>query len=1272
MPALRLALPACALLLALMSMTQARLSAQPAPATQPSARLAPASAPRAPVASVPPLISGRVAVGSALTLSKGTWRGRVTSLGFRWDSSPDRTRWSALRGQSGVRLTLAVSHAGSWVRGCVRARSGTAWSRWSCSSRAVMVTPFAVADPLVSGKAQEGQILTGTPGRWSGAKGAPERQWQVADRAAGPFRPIARATGGRYEVRAEDIGRYLRMLVTAKNPGGQTRAASKPTAAIVAAPDTRPPSAPIVTGGSLDWQVILALTLRAAGSADPGGGPVSYEWRSSSDGGSSWSPVQEGAQAIIGNEGDNWVQFRARDSSGNASAWAPGHLPGAPAAAAVARIDRTAPSGAPEISGGAFAWRDAPITLVASGGRDNVRVAGYEYRTSDDDGASWSSISSGSQVTIEAEGQTLVQFRARDAAGGTSLWAPSHLSAPALPDAVGVARVNRLAPSLTLLQAPDQADPATSQTVRFLLQASEKVDASSITASDFSVTGGSAPAVSCSERSCILTVVANGSGAVTIAPSAFFGVFDLAGSESRVVGGEDRTVTFDQAPPSLILEVDPNQVSPTRVSPVLFRLASNEALQISTVSASDFSVAGGSLADITCTSINCTISVVPTATAVVSIAPSAGFGVRDAAGNLQTTAGGSSRSVSYDITPPVVNLAQAGGQADPARVGPVVFALLADEPLDVASVTADDIAVSGGVVDEVSCLSATQCQVLVTPGADGLVAVAPDPAFSVTDSLGNAQVAPGGSDRSVTYDTVVPVLSLARAPDQADPTSSPAVRFRLTADEPLAADSVAAGDFAATGGTVTSLACAGATCTVEVTATGSGSVALGPGAAFLVTDTAGNAQTALAGAAVMVDVTPPVLTLEQAADQADPSAAAQIRFTLTADEDLDTATVASSDFSAANGSIHSVACTTARACTIAVEALIDDQVVSIAPSGALAVADALGNVTTTIASGADREVTFAPPASTMSLVPATGQADPTASATIRYTLGADAPIIAATATVADFTISNGSVTDIACAGSACEITVEAAAEGDVTLGAAEDLAVETTDGKIHTRVHSADRTVRFDQTAPALSLAQAAGQADPTTGRALLFHLSADEDLDPGSVQSADFSVVNGSVVDVACDGAACTISVRPIRSGSVQIVPSPSFVVADAAGNSQVAVGGVDRSVEYAPATPTFTLERPADQPNPTSSQFVRFTLWADFDIDAATVTSDDFVFTGGGLVSIACQDNSCTINAGFSGPGQLTITPSGSFAVADATGREVTAAEGTERTITFDPLAP
>ena len=203
--------------------------------------------------------------------------------------------------------------------------------------------------------------------------------------------------------------------------------------------DHSAPAAPSVSGGSLSWTNTAHVTITGGGSADSrGSGVAGYQYRTSTDGGTTWTAPQAGTAVTIASPGQTLVQFRATDNSGLASAWTPGAQTSSPV-----RIDRADPT-APTVTGGSSAWQNVSRVTITAGGAGDA-LSGfdhYEYRTSTNGGAAWSSPSSGPANAVTGEGATITQFRSVDGAGNTSAWVPGT-AGPA-----NTAKIDRTAPNL--------------------------------------------------------------------------------------------------------------------------------------------------------------------------------------------------------------------------------------------------------------------------------------------------------------------------------------------------------------------------------------------------------------------------------------------------------------------------------------------------------------------------------------------------------------------------------------------------------------------------------------------------------------------------------------------------------------------------------------------------------------------------------------------------------------------------------------------------------
>jgi hypothetical protein len=193
-------------------------------------------------------------------------------------------------------------------------------------------------------------------------------------------------------------------------------------------------ASPGAYGGSSSWSTSGPRSVTVSGGSDALSGIGSYDYRTSTDGGVTWSAPQSGSSVSVDADGETLVQFRAADDAGNVSAWSPA----AGTAAATIRIDRVAPS--VSVSGADGAWTSAAsVTVTATASDASSGVATVQYRTSTNGGA-FTSPTTGTSVAVSGEGETLVQFRATDAAGNVSAWST------ATSGGAGSVRIDRSAP----------------------------------------------------------------------------------------------------------------------------------------------------------------------------------------------------------------------------------------------------------------------------------------------------------------------------------------------------------------------------------------------------------------------------------------------------------------------------------------------------------------------------------------------------------------------------------------------------------------------------------------------------------------------------------------------------------------------------------------------------------------------------------------------------------------------------------------------------------
>lgn len=121
--------------------------------------------------------------------------------------------------------------------------------------------PSNTSPPTISGSAVEGQTLAASSGSWSGATPMTFAfQWQRCNAEGAECAAIAGATGTTYTLGNADVGRRLRVLVTATNAEGTASALSEATAVVTEEGAPRNTSEPRISGSPVEGQRLTAST----------------------------------------------------------------------------------------------------------------------------------------------------------------------------------------------------------------------------------------------------------------------------------------------------------------------------------------------------------------------------------------------------------------------------------------------------------------------------------------------------------------------------------------------------------------------------------------------------------------------------------------------------------------------------------------------------------------------------------------------------------------------------------------------------------------------------------------------------------------------------------------------------------------------------------------------------------------------------------------------------------------------------------------------------
>ena len=207
----------------------------------------------APTNTAQPAITGTAAAGGTLTASQGTWSGSPTTFVYQWVRCPasggaaDGSDCAVIGGATTSSYIVATADVGFRLRVRVTA-SNADGANTAASNATELVTaqagPPNTAPPTITGTPVVGSTLTAAPGTWTGTGITFAYAWQRCDAAGANCSPISGATTTSYVAATADVGRTLRVAVTATNASGSNTVTSAATAAVTAEPAPSPTGCP--------------------------------------------------------------------------------------------------------------------------------------------------------------------------------------------------------------------------------------------------------------------------------------------------------------------------------------------------------------------------------------------------------------------------------------------------------------------------------------------------------------------------------------------------------------------------------------------------------------------------------------------------------------------------------------------------------------------------------------------------------------------------------------------------------------------------------------------------------------------------------------------------------------------------------------------------------------------------------------------------------------------------------------------------------------------
>jgi sugar lactone lactonase YvrE len=278
----------------------------------------------APVNVTLPSITGTTKQGRVLTAKTGSWSGvEPITFAYQW------LRCNSAGGECAeielattTKYTLVNGDVGKTLRVAVAGTDGAGSDSVRSEQTATIegIQPSHTALPNVSGTAEVGQLLSAGTGSWEGTTPISYAyQWE----ACGPSlcRHIAGATSASYRIEGAQLGKTMRVIVTASNVAGSANANSEKTALVTPGPpvNTYPPE---VFGTVKAGQTLSASTGSWAGS-EPFA--YAYQWQSCNSKGEACSNITEATSSSYALSSSNIghtlrVLVTAKNSVGSESA----------------------------------------------------------------------------------------------------------------------------------------------------------------------------------------------------------------------------------------------------------------------------------------------------------------------------------------------------------------------------------------------------------------------------------------------------------------------------------------------------------------------------------------------------------------------------------------------------------------------------------------------------------------------------------------------------------------------------------------------------------------------------------------------------------------------------------------------------------------------------------------------------------------------------------------------------------------------------------------
>jgi hypothetical protein len=216
----------------------------------------------APASSGPPIVSGSPVEGQTLSTSAGSWSGDPTAFAYQWeDCNTSGEACSNIAGATASSYRLAAADVGHRLRAAVTATNTAGSAKASSEATGTVAAekaPTNTALPSITGAAEEGATLTASEGSWTGSPTGYAYQWEDCNTSGEACSNISKATASTHKLGAGDVGHDLRVVVSATNAAGTTKATSEATGTVVAEKAPENKGLPSITGDAEEGETLSA------------------------------------------------------------------------------------------------------------------------------------------------------------------------------------------------------------------------------------------------------------------------------------------------------------------------------------------------------------------------------------------------------------------------------------------------------------------------------------------------------------------------------------------------------------------------------------------------------------------------------------------------------------------------------------------------------------------------------------------------------------------------------------------------------------------------------------------------------------------------------------------------------------------------------------------------------------------------------------------------------------------------------------------------------